>query len=474
MNLLVKQWRKLLFSSAIFALFSCSNQGDLDLQLNPDAIPVSIQYKEFALNTKNIRVDSLLTSTTHARVVALGKKTSDVFGSTTSSYIGGFSTTDSIKAKAVGQEYQFDTCILNLDVNLVHNTGNWNPQTYTVHRLNEAMLGSVYYLSSFDIPLSDAYAGLAVWSSNDDELGKYKTYLNYRNTVDKTGLQIVSYQAKVGMPSDFGSELIGVAQGDRLGANTRLQDFYKGFAIVPNADNDLLVEANLSKTVNNATVFPSSMEVIYHIVSGTEIVKTDTLTLSLNRLSYTKIDHDHSGSSFAALSNLQTTTLNPDTAYLNAAAGIYPMLELDMAIDYFDSLESSNGRLALINRADLVTEIAENKSTSPWVDNLAYYYTYHNGVARGADVLTGNVLRAGILRPGSEFFLAGLLSRDASVYNADFTVFFGQLENETIFNVAQIPNNTLIVMPYTSTSVASEIRVPKGGFKLKVWYTYIQ
>ncbi|WP_084438810.1 DUF4270 family protein [Algoriphagus mannitolivorans] len=120
---------------------SCSDPATVGIELAPGNNQIGVFYREFVLDAEVILLDSF--STTNSTVLIAGHEQDDFFGKTEST---GFSRMymDFTKERPRNDAI-YDSAFFSLDVVSVNGSNLTQPKRYTIHRLTEPILDTVYY-----------------------------------------------------------------------------------------------------------------------------------------------------------------------------------------------------------------------------------------------------------------------------------------------------------------------------------------
>ncbi|WP_109833273.1 DUF4270 family protein [Reichenbachiella versicolor] len=470
MNLLVKKWRNLLvISSVVFAFFSCSEQSEIGLELNPGAISADVKYTEIALSSTNIKYDSLLSS--NASRMLVGRKVSPVFGDSRANAIVNFITSDTLIEKADDQVYSYLKCRVVLDVDVLNTTDIASEQEIFIHKLNEDLenVNSVYYLSDFQIGMNEAYTPSSKFSIDSI---KYKDYLAYLETGESNGADS-TYQIEFEASNLFGDEIWQIfLNNSESEVSGKINDAFKGIAFVSAESNTIMTEANVSAE--------SKIEILYEVQDdeGKQVIQ-DTLTMTFSGNRYNQVSVEHGSSSFAGISNLDEQDIDSDIVYLSSADGIYPVIDLSNISSTLDELEAESGQFILINRAELYLEIDNNSQYVQEVSDIQFYYQGKDLKIKGSDIWQqirsspANYIESAVLDDASFLSGSGLpltISNSDNSFTAPMSNFIQLLESGDLQERGLLENSKLVLMPSNRVTF-DEGRFLKNSIKLKVWYT---
>ena len=131
--------------SALFSILlihsSCSDPASVGIELAPGNNQIGVFYRDFELDAKVILLDSF--RTTNSSILIAGHETDDFFGTTEAT---GYSRMFmDFTADRPTNEAVFDSAFFGLDFVSVNGSNLDQEKRYTVHRLTEPILDTVYY-----------------------------------------------------------------------------------------------------------------------------------------------------------------------------------------------------------------------------------------------------------------------------------------------------------------------------------------
>ncbi|WP_158587667.1 DUF4270 family protein [Algoriphagus lacus] len=120
---------------------SCSDPASVGLELAPGNNQIGVFYKEFNLDAQVVLLDSF--NTVNSGVLVVGNETDPFFGKTEGT---GYSRLyiDVTKDRPLSTAI-LDSMFFNLDVVSVNGSNLDKPKKYTVHKLSEPLLDTLYY-----------------------------------------------------------------------------------------------------------------------------------------------------------------------------------------------------------------------------------------------------------------------------------------------------------------------------------------
>lgn len=158
-----------LFSTIL--LNSCSDPASVGLELAPDNNQIGVFYEEFVLDAEMVLVDSLTSSTNPVSrgVLVVGHETDPFFGTTEATTYSRLFI--DVSADRPLSEAILDSMFFALDVIAVNGEDLTAPKTYSVHKLTEPILDTVYYTSNkLDFELDPFAQGEVVFDEVKDTI----------------------------------------------------------------------------------------------------------------------------------------------------------------------------------------------------------------------------------------------------------------------------------------------------------------
>ncbi|MEO9965182.1 MAG: DUF4270 family protein [Reichenbachiella sp.] len=463
MNLLDKNWFGLLIVATL-SIFSCEDSNDIGLGLDPDGTRLNVLYAELPLETTNVLIDSIRTSSDTRLLV--GRNSDPIFGDIVSnaycrlSYANVLITSDTSllndRDKRGKQIYFVDSAMLYLQVSKVHSTSFTTDQVYNIYQLGDTLFSGPSYLSDFNTPyLTDQLEGQLSVTLNEDRIR------------DKDSLQYVLTSR---LSDSFAEKIFSYVEDEPATASSRLFFDYKGIAIVGDEANTALVGFTPGDS--------SSIRIHYHIRDHyldensmeTDSLFTDSLSmiLSLNSAFYNGITVDRSG----ALMDAETGAYNSFSAgdgnvYLQPASGIYPKANLDTLVKFM----AANPNIQ-INRMEFAIETSENSKYEANVGNLRFLYVDGADGSRidPSGLINNNPFETAVMSDNG--YLAGIpeiivapLDESSLIYTG-IPTFFAQLVESGTLTV-----DHMILMPTDVSTPDFSILDQENGIKIKLYYT---
>jgi hypothetical protein len=131
--------------SALFSILlihsSCSDPATVGIELAPGNNQIGVFYKEFLLDANVILLDSF--NTTNSTVLIAGNETDNFFGKTEAT---GYSRMYfDVSATRPRNDAIYDSSVFSLDIVSVNGSNLTQPKKYSIHRLAEPILDTLYY-----------------------------------------------------------------------------------------------------------------------------------------------------------------------------------------------------------------------------------------------------------------------------------------------------------------------------------------
>jgi hypothetical protein len=126
---------------SILLISSCSDPATVGLELAPGNNQIGVFYKEFNLNSQVVLLDSF--NTVNSGVLVVGHEEDGFFGKTEGTgYTRMYFDASAEKPLALAI---LDSMFFNMEVASVNGSNLDQPKRYTVHRLTESLLDTLYY-----------------------------------------------------------------------------------------------------------------------------------------------------------------------------------------------------------------------------------------------------------------------------------------------------------------------------------------
>ena len=323
---------------AILSLFlnsSCSDPAVVGIELAPGNNQIGVFFVEFELPAKVVLLDSF--NTTNQGLLIVGNEQDQFFGKTEGT---GYSrlyiddTDDRPRADAI-----LDSVKFTLDIVSVNGADLDKPKYYSIHKLAEPFLDTVYY--NFDKLLFEPTA----FSSGGVEFGEIK---------DTT--------VRFPVTDEFAVELFGKMQsGNEFGDLFSFRKYFPGVAVKSREGDNTTAGVSLG--------FGTGLFFYYHYKGDTASIRYDITTASSR--SFNGVKSDRSGTPTQIVTEKGKTYDVGPLVGMKANLGMVIKLDTSPLDAFLDSLTG-----VTFNQADLV--IGEIKSLSvgqnplPW---LTAYFT---------------------------------------------------------------------------------------------------
>ncbi len=336
MNLLDKK-TGLILGLALF-LFACEEPGEIGLNLSPNTgdfiissieIPVtaSVGITEPYLVSDTTRQyfnnDTIISALNH-RIISVGKKTDSDYGNIElTGYCDLVSKSDTLK---VPETYTYIESEISIITKNYFGIGPvYKNQILRIHELDEEVQVENYVSTKY------AYKDTPLAELTLDVDTSYLVSSKIFNTI---------------LPDEFGKRILDEAKANLI-TNKNLKDYLKGFAFVPDQDNNLLFQIDPKFYESNLTI---------RFNNGSQ---DDSLVFFFsNRPSYSS-EVDYTGTELAGLIENQPSDV-PNNIYLNSVNGTF----MEMDLTAIQELKDSIGPM-VINTAELIIEDVEVDSLYP-------------------------------------------------------------------------------------------------------------
>ncbi|UXP33110.1 DUF4270 domain-containing protein [Reichenbachiella agarivorans] len=472
MSLLDKNCLGLLTFAAFF-IFSCEDPSEVGLGLDPDGVASGVFYEEIYLPAQNVFIDSLRTSGNTRLLV--GSVTDDVYGKTSAMSYNQLSTTSGIQSlgfkldtvstsplvvDTLWYSYVVDSTVLTLGYDYIHSKESIKAQTIRVYEVDDQLFSGVYYLSKFNTPILPLEAG-----------NEFSFVPRLDSIVNET-VDTVKFYLK----REWGDRLFDIArQSNRA---TLLATDFKGIAIGGGDDN--------TSIIGFTSTGYTALNVHYHIV-GPDSNKADSVyfdslavnfSLSASAAKYNKITTDRTGSLIGTgITNLGNFDVDDGNVYLNAAAGIYPKIDMQPLVDF---LRGDEQELIQINNLEfeLPTD-GEETTLDEKVSQVRLYFVGDSTQINVQGLTTNDIYNTGVLKDigyltGALDLLSLAIDTTSFSYRGAATFFGHSIANGYIFAEPEDVNeevyNKVVVMPVDLGKVNQTV-IPKDGIKVKVFYS---
>jgi hypothetical protein len=126
---------------SILLISSCSDPASVGLELAPGNNQIGVFYKEFNLDAQMVLLDSF--NTVNSGVLVVGSESDNLFGKTEATGYSRLSFDPSKEKPAA--EAILDSMIFNMEVVSVNGSDLNQPKRYSIHKLTEPILDTIYY-----------------------------------------------------------------------------------------------------------------------------------------------------------------------------------------------------------------------------------------------------------------------------------------------------------------------------------------
>ena len=340
--------------SALFFLFSCEEPSELGLELNPKEDLISTHYVEIPLETAQVRVDSVFSSSDVVRnsrgaissitPTYIGRTTSERFGTLTATAFSNIGTLDSIPP--VEESAGLDSAFLRPRFgSSPFGDDLAATQTLTIYQLQNAVE-----------PTSETDGAVAYryYTKNTEALGEQIGQIAFdTSAVERSTLSIP-------LSDLFATEILEKLKTDTSVFSTQeaFNEFIHGLAIVPGEENTF---------INSYSPAVSKIELYYGgdstFVSFPLYPKTEEGEILRQLPTYYHLEADYSGT---GLENISMYGYKEDfqtmdgRLYFRSTAGLVPKISFASFRDFItaDSLEDYR---IIINQAILKIDSIETE-----------------------------------------------------------------------------------------------------------------
>ncbi|WP_017733265.1 DUF4270 family protein [Nafulsella turpanensis] len=454
MNLLANK-KGLALLPALFFFFSCEEPSELGLELNPKGDAISTHYVEIPLETAQVHIDSIFSSSniirnnagviTSITPVYIGRNKSEDFGVLTATAYSNIGTLDSIPPVAASAS--LDSAFLRLRFG----------SSFFGDELSAAQTLTIYQLQDAIEPTSAVDGNLAYrYYTNDSEvLGEQIGQLTFDTSA------VVNNTLSIPLSDLFASGILDQLKADTTTFSTQaaFNEFIRGLAIVPGEENTFINSYSPALSKIDLYYGGDSARVSFPLIP--KEMEEETL---LQLPAYYHLEADYSGT---GLENVPMYGYNEEfqttdgQLYFRSSAGLVPKISYAAFRDLItaDSLE---GYRIIINQAILaIDSIEANGPFQPLPSALSMNFVDGNNspipVVTRADLPVSLEMRTFIAGQDTLFRYQGDLALALEEYalNANDHYLQG------------------IVYPAGPSSLASFVTEP-ADITLKVYYTIIK
>jgi hypothetical protein len=414
-------------------LLGCEDPNELGLELKADSDRVGVYYQEIVLPSAVIQNDSILTSSSSRLLV--GNINDEQLGRTTAKTFTQF-TFDQV-VKDIPEDAVFDSVALLLQHDYNYGADLVLEQEILVYELEEDLSDTAAYFSYDNVNYSDLPIGQGSYLFPNFEVATQTDTLFY-----------------LPLNTDFGIRLFESVQDTTIipkGDNEALTRLFKGFAIVPGQNNNVMARFN---------PFGGEMAVVlyYHV---------DTLAISyefgmLEAANFNQILADRTGTQLEGISGKYYEDFLPanQNAYLQAGTGLVTKFDLGPFVEFFDTLDNIT-----INKAEFEIMInLPGYNQAPPSITLLYFATESNRrIKSGSEYL-------GILREGTTDLYNLNYDPTTQSYTVPITLFCDNLRK------GLISYDKLLLFPieFGYFNSINYLQAAPENIVLKVYYTKLK
>jgi hypothetical protein len=208
---------------------SCSDPATVGLELAPGNNQIGVFFQEFNLDAQMVLLDSF--NTTNSNVLVVGSESDDLFGKTRST---GYSRLyiDVTKSRPAAEAI-LDSMFFNMSVVSVNGSNLDQPKRYSVHKLTEPILDTLYYNFDKIAYQSDAFAQIDVkFGDVKDSVLQLSLNEEFRDELFEKMKEGLEFRSLVNFRIYFPGIAIKALEGDNatigvgIGGNTGITAYY--------------------------------------------------------------------------------------------------------------------------------------------------------------------------------------------------------------------------------------------------------
>lgn len=427
----------LIFGLALF-IFACDEPGEINLGLNPDQENFVTGSVDIPIGVNVGLAESYLVSdtATSTGVLLVGMHTDSIFGSVRAeAYAEPWLYEDSIQVSE-GAEITSVQLSLVLNAFYGYEEGITSAQKFSVYELTEQ-----------------------IDEERSSSADKYE-YESERLTEFEFQLDslVSSRTLSKSLPLDFGERILEkFAEVDTVKNDGYIHEFFKGFAFVPDEQNDMLFNVDPRQ-------FGTRLTFIY---KTNNVADTFHLTFVSN-LSY-NIEADFTGTDLEVLTPGAPPVATTAKGYLNALSGVYSELDLSPIFALRDSIGPF-----VINRAEITFGTVPVDTLYP--QSAAIDVFYKRNIPYFDQFPFFNPDQILLSRFGTSF----LFRMERRINNDDkvITYPFPSLEAylQSVVKVSEAFENELklVLIPSGYGRSFGRLVFNKDNIKLKLYYSYLK
>ncbi|GAA0877775.1 hypothetical protein GCM10009119_07430 [Algoriphagus jejuensis] len=384
---------------------SCSDPAAVGLELAPGNNQIGVFYEEFILDAQLVLLDSF--NTVNSGILVVGNETDEYFGKTEATgysrlYLNATQTRP-------GTTAILDSMFFNMDIASVNGSNLDNPKTYSVHKLTEPILDTLYY--NFD---EVAYAA------------------NSFAAIDVTFGEIKDTVLQLSVNEQFQNELFGKMQtGSEFANLINFRNYFPGIAIKAKEGDNATVGVVLGDN--------TGITAYYHNVGDT--VAFSYKIVSYPSRSFSGVKSDRSGTPtevvkeygkayevdpIVGMKSSLAMALRIDTSPLDAFLDTLSGVTFNQVNFTIGELESQNEDNNPITGMIMIFVDQDNEPIRSSINNAALYVQEDGQPqvvldANGDEVPNNNFLTSAVLEYISDdkSYLAGITSHINAIYRGD-------------------------------------------------------
>lgn len=326
---------KWLAFALVFTIFlnSCSDPSSVGIELAPGNNQVGVFFTEFELPAEVVLLDSF--NTTNQSLLVVGDEEDSYFGNTSSTgYTRMFFEVTDEKPRA---EAILDSMFFSLDIVSVNGQNLDEPKFYSVHRLTESILDTLYYNFS-----ELAYEENPIASSE----------IEFGETKDTTVLMPVT--------PEFSEELFGkLKRGTEFNNIFTFRDYFPGVAIQAREGDNATIGVNLGTQTSILTYFH---------YPGDTVASSYEINTASSR-SFNGVKSDRTGTPTEVVVEKQRAYQTGDFVGMKANLGMTIKIDSSPIDEFLDTLSG-----VIFKQVQL--EIGEIETVPEGQNPLAFFVSY--------------------------------------------------------------------------------------------------
>ena len=428
--------------------FACDDPGELGLEVDSENTNVQLTFVDFTLPVSTTLIDSLRAE--NQSNIVFGSYEDSISGKVTATGYTNYNQKLSATGDLPGTNDRFIDARLIVKITDFKSANVANNQSIAVHTATDTLFKPVVYLSNRFTEYSNESIGDLVFDFNPELDSILEIPLN-----DEFG--------------GFLFERLRLTNVDSLYRDSLLFSLYHydPLVIVSNNTSALFSVDLLQDT--------TGIYIDYQDENGNPSTYIfDMISGNGSDAHYTYIERDRSTTKLSSLVNDYDTFSDPNRAYLNSLAGLYPKIDITPVTDFFNENQE-----IIINRSELKLGYSnlDGGYINP-VDFLYFFFIKENNRINAAGAIGGNGIDKGILTENSyistlnQTFLTVGRNSESQTYDG-ITTFFTQILVDNARANADFITQEIVVMPSRSMSL-NQTSFINEEVKLRVYYTSLK